>query len=93
VARAQNFIDDCLIPLSKDSKCQNVLITAHGAFNRAVVVAVGRKDIADFWTIPYYNCAVTILDLTDGQFTLLQEAKIYYEAQTDPFSNGKQKPA
>ncbi len=93
VARAQNFIDDCLIPLSKDPKCQNVLITAHGAFNRAVVVAVGRKDIADFWTIPYYNCAVTILDLTDGQFTLLQEAKIYYEAQTDPFSNGKQKPA
>jgi hypothetical protein len=56
-------------------------------------VAVGHKDIADFWTIPYYNCAVTILDLTDGQFTLLQEAKIYYEAQTDPFSNGKQKPA
>jgi probable phosphoglycerate mutase len=91
VHRAQQFIDDRLLLLSQDPTCHNVLITAHGAFNRAVVVAVGHKDIADFWTIPYYNCAVTILDLTDGRFTLLQEAKIYYDAQTDPFSNGKQK--
>lgn len=90
VNRAQSFIDDCLLPLQADPTCRNVLVTAHGAFNRAVVVAVGKKDIADFWTIPYYNCAVTILELTDGRFTLLQEAKIYYEAKTDPFSNGKQ---
>jgi probable phosphoglycerate mutase len=90
VDRARQFITDRLLPLQADPTCHNVLITAHGAFNRAVVVAIGGKDIADFWTIPYYNCAVTILDLTDDHFTLLQEAKIYYQALTDPFSNGKQ---
>jgi probable phosphoglycerate mutase len=87
IARAESFVNDCLLPL--EGICRNVLVTAHGALNRAIVVALGHKSVADFWTIPYYNCAVTILELTGGRFTLLEEAKIYYTPQSAPFSNGK----
>lgn len=77
VSRAQSFIRDRIMPLEA-TPCQNVLITAHGAFNRAFVIAAGHKGVADFWSVPYLNCAVTVLELSGGSFQLLEEAKIYY---------------
>lgn len=77
VARARSFVEERILPLD-GTDCQNVLVAAHGAIIRAIVVAVGHKDIAEFWKVPYPNCAVTILSLDAGQFTLLEEAQILY---------------
>jgi len=77
IRRAQDFIRERILPLESTS-CRNVLVTAHGAFNRAFVIAAGHKGVADFWSVPYLNCAVTVLELSGGCFKLLEEAKIYY---------------
>lgn len=77
VARANSFLTERILPL-EGTPCEHVLVVAHGAIIRAVVVAVGHKDIADFWAVPYPNCAVTTLALDAGQFSLIEEARTWH---------------
>ncbi|MBQ0056628.1 MAG: histidine phosphatase family protein [Bacteroidales bacterium] len=75
--RAGAFLRDEIMPL--EGKCDNVLIVAHGALNRAIVVAAGYKTVADFWAIKYPNCCLTTLDITEGKATLVRESEIFYQ--------------
>lgn len=82
IARARSFMDGVLRPLEAELPAEaDVLVVAHGALIRAVVVGLGRKSVADFWRVPYHNCCVTRLTLREGQFTLEDEARIYYDSE------------
>lgn len=85
-ARMRSFMDDVLLPLEAELPADaNVLVVAHGALIRSAVVSIGRKSVADFWSIPYENCCVTRLSLCDGKFALEEEARTYYDiAQATP---------
>lgn len=77
VSRAKDFLQNEIIPL--ENQCKNVLVVAHGALIRALVSAVGKKKIADFWGTQYFNCCITTMDVTNGNITLEKEAEIFYD--------------
>lgn len=95
VARARGFLDNEILPLEKGynipddsvlhSKCENILLVAHGAIIRAFVVAIGAKTVADFWKTRYLNCCLTTLDIKDGLITLEKEAETFYDASNFNF--------
>lgn len=81
VARGREFLEQQIVPL--ESACDHVLIVAHGALLRSLMIAarIPGHSIANFWGAPYYNCCVSRLDLSGQQFTLDFEAKIYYNPE------------
>ncbi len=76
MARGREFLEEQIMPL--EEKSANVLIVAHGAFNRALVNPVAGIPLEDFWHIGLANCAATILALKNGAFTVLEESRVYY---------------
>ena len=76
-ARAAGFLRDEILPL--EGQCENVLIVAHGALNRSLLVAAGLKEVKDFWSTKYLNCCVTTLDVVGGKVSIVSEAEIYYD--------------
>lgn len=76
MARGQEFLRERILPL--EGKCGNVLVVAHGAFNRVLVNPVLGIPLEDFWHIGLANCAATVLSLENGVFTVLEESKVYY---------------
>lgn len=76
MARGQEFLKERILPL--EGKCGNVLIVAHGAFNRALINPVLGIPLEDFWHIGLANCAATVLSLEKGGFTVLEESRVYY---------------
>jgi len=81
-ARSAAFIKDTIVPMEGSYK--NVLIVAHGAINRTILNAIVGIPVSDFWNIRLKNCAVSIIDLTDGKLTLEQEGAIYYQSENRP---------
>ncbi len=81
-ARSAAFMKETILPL--EGKCENVLIVAHGAINRTILNAIAGIPVSDFWNIRLKNCAVSIMDLTDGKLTLEQEGAIYYPSENRP---------
>ena len=79
VTRADGFLRDEILPLEQQG-VRNILLVAHGALIRGIVCAAGFKTIREFWDTPYYNCCLTTIDITDGHFTLLREADVFYDA-------------
>lgn len=81
-ARSAEFMKETILPL--EGKYQNVLIVAHGAVNRTILNAIAGIPVSDFWNIRLKNCAVSIIDLTDGILTIEQEGAIYYPTEERP---------
>lgn len=75
--RAKDFLLDRIIPL--ETSCESVLIVAHGAFNRGILNMVAGIPDRDFWRISLPNCAVSILELKDGNLKVLEESRVYYD--------------
>ena len=71
--RTQEF----LIELSKKNY-KNVLVSTHGCATRAMLNML-YKNKFDFWQgrVPY-NCAVNIIDVTNGKIELVEKDKLYY---------------
>jgi len=86
--RAGDFVRKEILPL--EGQCENVLIVAHGALNRAILVALGLKQIPDFWTVKYLNCCVTTLEIKQGQMSIVSEAEIFYDPKDYPSVWSKQ---
>lgn len=74
--RARMFLEERILPL--EGECENVLIVAHGAFNRSLVNSIAGIPIEDFWHIGLGNCAASILSLKQGEFKVLEESRVYY---------------
>lgn len=76
-ARGGSFLKERVLPL--EGVCGNVLIVAHGAFNRSLLYSLGVFSLENFWGIGLPNCAATILSLEDGRLRVLEESRVYYE--------------
>lgn len=80
VERSRRFLYDEILPLEKQG-LQNILVVAHGALIRGLVCAAGKKEIANFWDCPYFNCCLTTLDITNCEVTLEREAEVFYNSE------------
>lgn len=58
---------------------ETILISTHGAALRGLLSSINMDGVAQFWKGGVHkNCAVTILEVTDGKIELLEEGKVYY---------------
>ena len=82
-ARTKDFWDKVIVPL--EGKCENILIIGHGCMNRTIINRLLDNPIGDFWNIKLDNCAVSIIDITDGKSTVLEASHKYYSRQDERF--------
>lgn len=50
IARAGNFVEDIILPLYEEKPDNCVLISGHGAVNKALVAYFTKKDVSEFWS-------------------------------------------
>lgn len=64
---------------NKEMAEETILVSTHGAAIRGLLSTVHKRSKAQFWEGGVHkNCAVTLLDVTQGNIELVEEAKIYY---------------
>lgn len=80
LARAQDFLEEEVFP--KAQSTTRMMIVAHGALNKALMVTLNKQEIKDMWKgIFQRNCCVNIYKIEDKNATLLQDGTIYYEEE------------
>lgn len=78
VERASSFIYDIVVPASE--KYERMMIVAHGALNKALMITLNHQGIEDYWSGVFQkNCCVNIYNVYGTEFELIQNGKIYYE--------------
>lgn len=78
-ARTTDFLQE-LVHTTQYGAEDAILLSTHGVALRGLLSSVEKTDIAHFWQGGVHkNCAVTILDVTDGIITLVVEGKTYYD--------------
>jgi len=56
-----------------------ILLSTHGCALKALLANVNGTSIPEFWGEGVHkNCAVSILEYTDGEYHLIEEGKVYY---------------
>ena len=80
--RSAEFLKEQILPL--EGKYENVLVVAHGALNRTILNPIANIPVADFWEIRLKNCAVSVIALTNGEFTIEQMGSVYYKTENKP---------
>ena len=75
--RASRFMTEYIEPLAV--KYSRVMIVAHGAINKALMMHVKHQDMKDFWSGGLQqNCNVMILDYSDNVYHIIDETRIFY---------------
>mgnify|MGYP002528095625 FL=1 len=75
--RASKFMTEYIEPLAKTDT--RVMIVAHGAINKALMMHVKKHDLKDFWSGGLQqNCNVIILDYSDEKYKIIDETRIFY---------------
>lgn len=72
---------DFLAELQENNAYRNktILLSTHGCALKALLANVRQTPIADFWGEGVHkNCAVSIVDVTDGSATVIEDGKLYY---------------
>ena len=76
-ARTADFLQE--IVHNKNMVDDTILVSTHGAALRALLSNISNIGIEDFWKGGVHkNCAVTIVDVRDGQAVITEEGKTYY---------------
>ena len=72
------FLEDLIAnPAYKDS---TILIATHGAALRGLICHMKKGGVERFWEGGVHkNCGVTIVDVIDGKYNILEEATILYD--------------
>lgn len=77
IARTSGFIREEILPL--EGKMDTILITAHGAAVRSIILALTGRELKDFWNTPFgKNCSTALFECENGQMKIIYENKIYY---------------
>lgn len=80
VARTKDFIEDVVVTNSKTM--ERMLIVAHGALNKALMLNLNHDEIKNFWEgIFQRNCCVNIFSVNGKDFKMLENGLIFYEEQ------------
>lgn len=78
--RAKDFLENVIYPIRNTQK--KVLIVAHGAMNKALMLNLKNLEIKDIWKGEFQrNCCVNQYELTENDFKIIEEAKIYYKGE------------
>jgi probable phosphoglycerate mutase len=77
-ARSRDFAQNVLQPLSLREPDANVLLVAHGAFNKSLLAYLGHRDLNDLWKVFPLNCSVNIYDVNGNDFNIAEEDVIFY---------------
>jgi len=73
MARAKDFLQKVIEP--KEKEWHRVLISGHGAVNKALLAVMLGREKKDFWTgNVQHNCAITVVRLKNGRYELLEDA-------------------
>lgn len=82
--RAADFFAERIEPLRSTDR--TVLIVAHGTMNKALMLHMKKIAVRDIWKGDFQkNCCVNCYELTEDTFTVLEEAKIYYDGEATDF--------
>lgn len=77
--RAADFMQDKIEPLEKEG-IERVMIVAHGAINKAIMMHIKQHGKEAFWSGGLQrNCNAMIVDYTDGRYQVLSEENIFYK--------------
>lgn len=76
-ARTADFLQE--IVHNKNMENDIILVSTHGAALRGLLSNINNIGIEEFWKGGVHrNCAVTIVDVKDGQMVIAEEGKTYY---------------
>ncbi len=81
--RGKSFLEEKIFPMESGlaaagRESGNILIVAHGAFNRCILNRIAGIADREFWKINLPNCAVSVLSLKGGELRILEESRVYY---------------
>lgn len=77
ISRARDFIDTVVIPKSRELEA--MMIVAHGAMNNSIALNLLHRELKDFWEgIFPANCSISIYDINENDFKLVEYAKKFY---------------
>lgn len=77
IARTGAFWEELIH--NPDYQDKTVLLSTHGCALKALLANIRTTEIKDFWGEGVHkNCAVTIVQVTNGIGKVVQEGKIYY---------------
>lgn len=75
--RTADFMEQVIMPQA--DKLERVMIVGHGAMNKSIMCFIKKHGIDKFWSGGLQkNCNVIISEYSQGEFTVLDEEKIYY---------------
>ncbi|SKA63272.1 probable phosphoglycerate mutase [Eubacterium uniforme] len=77
--RTKDFFENVIEPLEKEQPNSNVLIVAHGAVNKGMLMHVNKEtDLKNFWKPGLQsNCHAAIVSLVNGNYNVLEYNKEY----------------
>lgn len=77
VGRATDFMKTVIEPLELDH--DRVMVVAHGAMNKAIMTYIKGHTLDHFWSGGLQkNCNVIMVNYKNGQYTILDETKVFY---------------
>lgn len=77
IARAKDFIENVVVPRSRELDC--MLVAAHGAMNNALAYHFLHRELKDYWAGVFpRNCSVSIYDVDGHDYRLEEYGKIFY---------------
>ena len=77
IARTGEFLEE--LKKNPDYHDKTILLSTHGCALKAVLANITKVSIADFWGEGVHkNCAVSLVELQDGEWVLVEEGKVYY---------------
>ena len=75
--RTRDFMEDVIMP--EADKLKRVMIVGHGAMNKSIMCYIKGHGIDKFWSGGLQkNCNVIIVSYENGEFTVVDEEKIFY---------------
>lgn len=78
IERAKSFMTEVIEPL--EATCSRVMIVGHGALNKGLMCHVLKHGKADLWGGGVQkNCNTIIIDYTAGEYTVIDETRLFYE--------------
>ncbi len=79
LGRTKSFIDEVILPLEKEKPDANILVSGHGALNKALMLNLRNLERKDFWDGKVQkNCSVAVFKIESGTITMLEQGKVYY---------------
>lgn len=79
--RTGDFIESVLVPLSLKEPESVVLISGHGAMNKALMYNFLHREIKDFWAGAWQkNCSLSIYEVQGNEYSLIEDGLNYSDA-------------